>query len=117
MTAVVLILSFALLWKIGKFIMRMFFTAICYIMGFIFVFVLYALSSTINVITVPILIGVYAVQKHRGGQLPYVGSFLLIIYPTFTDPKLTEKKCKAKELQKTRVANYEPLTDPLYWSY
>ena len=116
MTAIVLIIAFILLWKILKFGICMFFTAVCYVLGFMFALVVLILSSMLNVVTVPVLIAVYAIQKHRGNRLPYTGRWMLVFYPTFTDPKLTEEKRQAKESQKIRVAYYDWLTDPLYWS-
>ena len=121
MVAAVLIGTFILSWKIVVLVMRLFLKAVCYVIAFMIAFVICAVSFLLNAFTVPLLIIVYAVQKHCGDQLPYVGRRLLIFYPTFTDPKVTEAnrqaRREARQSQIVHVVVYDWLSDPLYWSY
>ena len=116
MVTAILIGTFILLWKIGVLVMRVFLKVVCYLLTFIIAFVIYAVSFLFNVFTVPLLIIVHVVQKRGGGQLPYVGRRLLIFYPTFTDPKVTEAYKEADQPAKVLVVErYHGLDDPLFW--
>ena len=122
MVTAILIATFILLWKICVFVMRVFMKVVCYLLAFMITFVIYAVSFLFNVFTVPLLIIVHVVQKRRGRQLPYVGRRLLIFYPTFTDPKVTQTNRQAKRGagQTVKVLIVERdhwLDDPLFWSY
>ena len=118
MVTAILIGTFILLWKIGMFVMRVFLKVACYILAFMIAFVIYAVSFLLNVFTVPLLIIVHIAQKRRGMQLPYVGRRLLIFYPTFTDPKVTEANREADRPVKVLVVQSDHwLDDPLFWSY
>ena len=118
MVTAILIATFILLWKICVFAMRVFLKVVCYLLAFMITFVIYAVSFLLNVFTVPLLIIVHIVQKRRGRQLPYVGRRLLIFYPTFNDPKVTEENKEASEPVKVLVVQSDHwLDDPLFWSY
>lgn len=121
MVTAILIGTIILVWKITVFVMRVFLQAMCYMLAFMVAFVIYASSFMLNIFTVPLYILVYIAQKRCGDQLPYVGRWLLILYPTFTDPKVTEvsrmAKRAARQPQKVRVVAYDWLSDPLFWSY
>ena len=118
MVTAVLIGTFILLWKISMFVIRVFLKVVCYLLAFIIAFVLYAVSFLFNVFTVPLIIIVHVAQKRRGRQLPYVGRWLLIFYPTFTDPKVKEANREADQPVKVLVVHSDHwLDDPLYWSY
>ena len=118
MVTAILIGTFILLWKISMFVMRVFLKVACYILAFMITFVIYAVSFLLNVFTVPLLIIVYVVQKRCNGQLPYVGRKLLIFYPTFTDPKVTEEGRETDQPVKALVVYSDHwLDNPLFWLY
>ena len=118
MVTAILIGTFILLWKIGVLIMRVFLKVVCYLLAFMIVFVIYTASFLFNVFTVPLIIIVHVAQKRRGRQLPYVGRWLLIFYPTFTDPKVKEANREADQPVKVLVVQSDHwLDDPLFWSY
>ena len=118
MVTAILIGTFILLWKICAFILRVFLKIVCYVLVFMIAFVIYAVSFLFNVFTVPLLIVVHIAQKRRGRQLPFVGRRLLIFYPTFTDPKVTEAKRESDQPVKVLVVQSDYwLDDPLFWSY
>lgn len=122
MVTAVLIGTFILLWKISMFVIRVFLKVVCYLLAFIIAFVLYAVSFLFNVFTVPLLIVVHVAQKRRGKQLPYVGRRLLIFYPTFTDPKVTEanreETREGDQPVKVLVVHSDHwLDNPLFWLY
>ena len=118
MDIVVLLGVFVLLWEIGVFVMRVFLKAVCYMIAFMIALVIYVVSFFLNAFTVPLLIIVHVAQKHRGRQLPYVGRRLLIFYPTFTDPKVTEVGREVDQSMKVLVVHSDHwLDDPLFWSY
>ena len=118
MVTAIMIATFILLWKICVWTMRVLLKVACYILAFMIAFVIYAVSFLSNVFTVPLLIIVHVVQKRRGRQLPHVGRRLLIFYPTFTDPKVTEANREAGAPVKVLVVQSDHwLDDPLFWSY
>ena len=122
MVTAVLIGTFILLWKISMFVIRVFLKVVCYLLAFIIAFVLYAVSFLFNVFTVPLLIFVHVAQKRRGKQLPYVGRRLLIFYPTFDDPKVTEanreETREGDQPVKVLVVHSDHwLDNPLFWLY
>ena len=122
MVTAVLIGTFILLWKISMFVIRVFLKVVCYLLAFIIAFVLYAVSFLFNVFTVPLLIVVHVAQKRRGKQLPYVGRRLLIFYPTFDDPKVTEanreETREGDQPVKVLVVHSDHwLDNPLFWLY
>ena len=122
MVTAILIGTFILLWKSSVFIMRVFLKVACYVLAFMIAFVIYVVSFLFNVFTIPLLIIVHIAQKRRGRQLPYVGRRLLIFYPTFTDPTVTEadREARREADQPVKVLVVQSdhwLDDPLYWSY
>ena len=118
MVTAILIATFILLWKICVFVMRVFLKVVCYLLAFMIVFVIYAVSFLFNVFTVPLLIIVHIAQKRRGKQLPYVGRRLLIFYPTFDDPKVTEGYRETDQPVKVLIVERDHwIDDPLFWSY
>lgn len=117
MIAAILIGTFVLMWKFTKFAARWLFTALYYVAVFMVAIVVCGLTFMLNVVTVPVLIAVYVFQKCRGGQRPYVGSWLVMLYPTFTDPEVAAERRKMRKQQAVKVVCYDWLTDPLYWAY
>ena len=115
MTTAIVIVALVLSWKICAFVMRVFLKAVCYMMFYMIVLVIYAGSFLLNVFTVPLLIIVHIAQKRRGRQLPYVGRRLLIFYPTFSNAKVTEAKREADLPVKVLVIQSDHwLDDPLF---
>lgn len=94
-----------LCFKIMAFVFKCSIKVIGYILFGIMALIICVLSFLLNVFTVPALILICAYQKRRGGQLPHIGSWLLVFYPTFAEPAAREKK----GVVRVETVVYDPL--------
>lgn len=113
MITVFVISLLALMWRAAKFTVYWSFKAIYYILLGLFAVVVLLLSALLNVFTVPVILVVRWVQRKTGGVMPYIGHWLLVLYPTFKDPALKVKK----KPPQVKIIYHDWLTEPLFWAY